>query len=95
MKHDDAGKVNERRRHQRKPLETKIKYTILMPYCAVGATKDISEGGLCLMLDRELNKGFILRIEMETSEGRVNQLVKVMWQQKAEDKFLTGVKFLT
>jgi riboflavin synthase alpha subunit len=95
MKHEDAGKVQERRRHQRKPLETKIKYTILMPYCAVGSTKDISEGGLCLTVDKELNKGFILRLEMETSEGKVNQLVKVMWQQKAGDKFLTGVKFLT
>jgi len=95
MKHEDAAKERERRRHQRKPLETRIKYTILMPYCAVGSTKDISEGGLCLMLDRELNKGFILRVELETSEGRTNQLVKVMWQQKAGDRFLTGVKFLT
>lgn len=95
MKHEDAGKVNERRRHERKPLETKIKFTILLPYCAVGSTKDISDGGMCFVVDKELNKGFILRLEMELSEGKVNQLAKVMWQRKAGDKFLTGVKFLT
>lgn len=94
MKQEDTGKVQERRRHQRKPLETKIKYAILMPSNAVGSTKDVSDGGLCLLLDRELSKGFILRVEMETGEGRKTHLVKVMWQQKTGDKFLTGVKFL-
>jgi len=95
MKTGDTGKVDERRGYQRKLLETKVKYTVLMPYCAVGATRDISEGGLCLLLDKGLNKGFVLRIEFETAEGKVNQLVKVMWQRKDGDKFLTGVKFLT
>ena len=95
MKQSTTGKVSDRRGSQRKRLETKVKYTVLMPYCALGSTKDISEGGLCLLLDRELKKGFVLRVEFETAEGKVNQLVKVMWQRKEGDKLLTGVKFLT
>ena len=95
MRQGSTGKVSDRRGFQRKALETKVKYIVLMPYCALGSTKNISEGGLCLLLDRELKKGFVLRVEFDTNDGKLNQLVKVMWQRKEGNRFLTGVKFLT
>ena len=58
-----AEEGSERRRFERKELNTEVKYTVLFPSINKGITKNISEGGLCLLINEQLNKGTILRVE--------------------------------
>ena len=93
-----GGEGQERRRFERKQLDTEVRYAVLYPLFKKGITQDISEGGLCLLLGEQMNKGDILRIEFDLPEEKVSHveaIVRVMWQRKKEEKFLTGVEFLT
>ena len=88
----------DRRQHRRVELATNLKYDIIpMAFTAeAGAIKNISEGGLCLLLDKELPKGTVLHVEfnLPPENDRIEAIVKVVWQQPIEGQFLTGVKFL-
>jgi len=88
----------DRRIHRRVELATNLKYDIIpMAFPAeAGAVKNISEGGLCLLLDKELPKGTVLHVEfnLPPENDRIEAIVKVVWQQPIEGQFLTGVKFL-
>lgn len=87
----------EQRTSKRVELVTDVKYSVLVPSQS-GLIKNISEGGLCLLLDERLPKGSILRVEFNLpgeKPSHIEALVKVIWQKAGEDKFLTGVKFLT
>ncbi len=93
-----AEEGSERRRFERKELNTEVKYTVLFPSINKGITKNISEGGLCLLINEQLNKGTILRVEFALpgeEASHIEAVVKVMWQRRQGDKFLTGVQFLT
>jgi len=93
--------ISERRRFERKEFTTEVKYTVLLPSANTGLTKNISEGGLCLLLNEQLDKGTILRVEFDLlgeeshEKTHIEAVVRIMWQEKQGDKFLTGVKFLT
>lgn len=87
----------EKRRHKRVDLSTNIRYTVLMSTPQYGLIKNISEGGLCLLLDKQLANGSILRVEFDLPGERqehIDALAKVVWQTAEEGKFLTGVKFI-
>jgi len=88
----------ERRRYFRKEVITGVSYRVIVPSIGEGVTKNISEGGLCLLLDKELPLGTILEIKFELpgEEGcPIETFVRVVWQRKTENGFLTGVKFGT
>jgi hypothetical protein len=89
----------ERRRFERKELNTELKYTILLPAFRKGITKNISQDGLCILIDQQLSKGSILRAEFDLLEDEgekehIEAMIKVMWQVRQGDKFLTGARFL-
>jgi hypothetical protein len=92
----DSG--SDRRVHRRVELATNLKYDIIQMAISAeaGAIKNISEGGLCLLLDKELPKGTVLHVEfnLPPENDRIEAIVKVVWQQPIEGQFLTGVKFL-
>lgn len=53
---------------------------------------------MCLLINEQLNKGTILRVEfilLGEEASHIEAVVKVMWQRRQGDKFLTGVQFLT
>ncbi len=87
----------ERRSSQRVELISNVTYSVVMPSYQTGLIRDISEGGLCLMLPQPLASGTILNVEFdlhgEQSE-HIKALVRVVWQKQEADKFQTGVKFL-
>lgn len=61
-----------------------------------GLTQNISEGGLCLLVNKELSPGAILELKFELPEENsraIETRVKVIWQDKMETGYLTGVKF--
>lgn len=91
-------KMSERRRFGRKELNTEVKYTVLFPASKKSIAKNISEGGLCLLLNEQLKKGSILQVEFDLPGeyiAHVEAVVKVMWQERQAEMFLTGVEFLT
>ena len=90
--------AEEQRKYWRQDLETEVKFTILHPATRCGVIKNISEGGLCLLVDLQLEKGTIMRLnfdlQVEDEKVYIDAVTKVMWQEKQADKYLTGVKFI-
>ncbi len=87
----------DRRKHKRVDLSTPVKYTVLMSLPQPGLIQNISEGGLCLLIDKQLTKGSILRVEFNLpgeKQEHIDALVEVTWQIPKEGRFLTGVEFI-
>jgi c-di-GMP-binding flagellar brake protein YcgR len=57
-------------------------------------TQDISQTGMCLLLDNEVSPGIILKLNFDLpgqSYKPIDTLAEVIWQ----DNYLTGVKFIS
>ncbi len=98
MKNNTPNKPDstQKRKHTREEIVTEVNYKILKPAGDVGLTQNISEGGLCLLLNNELSPGTVLEVQFalpEEAAKRVRSFVEVVWQSKTEKGFLTGVKF--
>jgi len=95
---NDSQDKEERRKYPRKEVVTNVSYRVVMPSGGEGLTMNISEGGLCLVLEKELPKGTILEIKFELPGNNsvpIETYVKIIWQKKIDRGFLTGVKFGT
>jgi c-di-GMP-binding flagellar brake protein YcgR len=100
MKNDTPKKPDsiQKRKHDREQVVTEVSYQILTPAGDMGLTQNISEGGLCLLLNNELSPGTVLQVQFtlpDEKAKKVKSFVEVIWQSKTEKGFLTGVKFLT
>jgi len=97
-KNNDSNDADDRRVHRRVELVTDFKYDIIPMHFPneSGLVQNISEGGLCLLLDKQLPKGTVLHIEfsLPPDNDHIEALVKVVWQQPIEGQFITGVKFM-
>lgn len=85
-----------KRRHHREEIFIDVIYKVLSPLKDVGLIRNISYGGLCLLLDNELRPGTILELKYRLPHEEDRQIVttvEVVWQKKTEKGFLTGVKF--
>ena len=88
----------ERRIHPRRALFTHVNYKVMMPSGDKGKTQNVSEGGICLMLNRKFPLGTILELNFESLEKEsrpIETFAKVIWQKKTDKGFLTGLKFGT
>ena len=86
---------DEKRMHTRKTLVAKVTYRILMRSKGETLTQNISEGGLCLILNRELAPGAILEVNIDMpgkDPKSIEIFAEVVWQKKTEMGFLTGLK---
>ena len=84
-----------KRKHARDEIIIDVIYKVLSPLKNVGLTRNISHGGLCLLLDEELRPGTILELKYRLPHEESRQIVntvEVVWQKKTEKGFLTGVK---
>jgi c-di-GMP-binding flagellar brake protein YcgR len=73
-----------------------VHYRVIKPLGERGKTQNISEGGICLMLQRELSPGTKLELKFELPSEKsklVEALAEVVWQKKTDRGFLTGVSF--
>ena len=95
-KDPNKSKVEQKRKHLRQEIITRVDYKVLTPSADVGLTQNVSEGGLCLVLNNELSPGTILEVKFEIpgdTPKQVESFVEVVWQKKTDKGFLTGVKF--
>lgn len=95
-KFNPKQKNKERRGHSREKLVTYVSYKVLTPAGDKGISQNISEGGLCLTLNKKLLPGTLLELifDLPRKEAKkVETFAKVVWQRKTEKGFLTGVKF--
>jgi len=84
-----------KREYPRTDVIVDVIYKVLSPLKDVGLTRDISQGGLCLLLNNELPPGTILELKYRLPHEEARQIVttvEVVWQKKTDKGFLTGVK---
>jgi hypothetical protein len=93
---DNIQNPEERRQYPRKEIYANMSYRELVPSGATGIIQDMSDGGLCLILNKEFPPGTVLEVTyvLPDEENRtVEKFVKVVWVRKTEKEYLTGVKF--
>jgi c-di-GMP-binding flagellar brake protein YcgR len=86
-------KTSDRRKHPRVDFIRSASYQFSKSSEFGVFTQDISQTGMCLLLDNEVNPGMILKLNFELpgqSYKPIDTLAEVIWQ----DNFLTGVKFI-
>lgn len=104
MEQEKPGKpFEERRKYVRLQTGVGVKYTIIGKPGEVRAfSKDISAGGLCLVLSDELTEQTPLQLEIKIPDLKdaIAALARVIWQKKFTDPtdaskvcFHTGVEF--
>ena len=71
----------------------RLRGEILGLYSLEGFTQNISESGLCLLLNEELSPGIIIKVEFNLPLNEIRHIkayAQVVWQKD----FLTGAKFV-
>jgi PilZ domain len=89
-----AKENKERRSHHRRMLVTKVSYRVLMHSKGETLTQNISQGGLCLILDKEFPAGAALGIKLDMpgrDSGPIELLAQIVWQKKTEMGYITGL----
>lgn len=95
-KDPNESNPEQKRKHRRQEIITSVDYKVLTPSGDVGTTQNVSEGGLCLLLNNEFSPGTILEVKFEIpgdTPKQVESFVETVWQKKTDKGFLTGVKF--
>ncbi len=90
----DTQKEEERRKFFRVDLIKRVRYKILGFTSIECFTQNISEGGLCLLIGKDLFPGMTVKVEFALP-GNNSKIVRanavVVWQRN----YLTGVKFIS
>lgn len=94
MKDDSRNNLSaeDKRQYERKEILAEMSYRELVPSGKKGTIQNISEGGFCLLLNKEISFNSILEVKYELKAKEA--FVQVVWQKKTGNGFLTGVKFL-
>lgn len=93
---NNSQNPEERRQSLRKEIYANMTYRELMPSGEEGIIQDMSDGGLCLILNKKFPPGTVLEVKyvLPEEENRiVEKFVRVVWVRKTENKYLTGAKF--
>ncbi len=103
MKQQEGKPFKERRKYVRLEASVKVKYTVIgKPGTIKVFSKNISAGGLCLLLDEQLAVDTPLQLEIKIPDlkGSIRAIARVVWQKDfesagAEPKvyFTTGIEF--
>jgi c-di-GMP-binding flagellar brake protein YcgR len=93
----------ERRKYVRLKACVAVKYTVVgKPGTVTVSSKNISAGGLCLLVEEELAKDTPLQLEFRLPDlnNPIGALGRVVWQRRFESKgerskvyFETGIEF--
>ena len=86
-------KKSDRRKYPRVDFIRNASYQLSQSSRFGVFTQDISQTGMCLLLDNEVYPGMILSLNFELpgqSYKPIDTLAEVIWQ----DNYLTGVKFI-
>ena len=104
----DAGVMpdpRDHRRHERLPLETKVRYKVIQrqrgegvpaAFRPDGRSTNISLCGLALVTEQPLKKGDYLKLEL-TLPGKaqaIRALAEIMWSATEGGRNASGIRFL-
>lgn len=97
---DEVSKhISDKRLHPRKQHMTGLHYYVLASPQGAGIVRDVSEGGMCALLDKPLPEGTQLRVRFTIPDGikesSIEMIGKVIRCTKADDGFITGIQFVT
>jgi len=99
MEQESQYRGPERRRAHRKRIITAVEYSILGNPQGSGISKDLSERGFCFLLEQYMPTGVILKIKFNLPQDGeqipIEAVGKVVWSEKTEGGYLTGLQFLT
>jgi hypothetical protein len=88
----------DKRRWPRKKHITGVDYYVLTTPHGSGIIRDISEGGISMLIDRHLLEGTIIRLRFALPEQNINMPIeavgKVIWTRKTESGYTTGIQFM-
>jgi c-di-GMP-binding flagellar brake protein YcgR len=88
----------ERRKYPRKKIIMGVDYSVLATPQGTGVIKNISEGGVCILIDKFLASGTILKLKYYTQKKGEEVLVetvgKVCWCRQGDQGYLVGVQFV-
>lgn len=88
----------ERRRYPRKEFVTKVNYFVITTPSGSGLIKNISEGGICMFVEKILLPSTILKLEFNLPEQNeaisIEAIGKVVWIKEVEGGYLVGVQFI-
>ena len=90
----DHGKHKQKRKNPRVDLSTEVRYQVLGHTSKEVISQNISEGGMCLLLDRKISPRMILELEFKlpgNSKELINAYAEVVWQRNSH----TGIKFIS
>ena len=93
---DNRDKKEIKREHHRTEMFFDVIYKVVSPIKGIGLSRNCSQGGLCLLLDNELPPGTILELKyrLPHEEHRlVETTVEVVWQERTDKGYITGVKY--
>lgn len=90
---DDDDVRDQRRASRRWPLDARVSVTSPVPVS--GRAVDISAGGMCAVLSRQLAPGMRCRVRIEASEDNSGtQYAQVVWVRPSLTACTTGLRFL-
>ncbi len=93
----NGQETGDRRKFPRKQVFTNVSYKILMPEAGAGETKDLSDGGLCIVVDKDLPRGTILELDFDVPGNepvKIKASAEVIWQKKTDKGYITGLEFI-
>lgn len=98
MSNENSKEDSDRRRAGRVDLKTTVKYSLVTPSFESALIRNISSTGLCILINRKLPEGSVLRVEFQLPGDKpenIEALARVVWQRQEGEDLLTGVKFLS
>jgi len=78
----------ERRQFRRYPIQLPLVHTSKnpdAPATGIGWTRDLSEGGACVELDRRLSAPTPLQVRLQTDRGAIDVEVQVVWELESQE----------
>jgi hypothetical protein len=89
----------ERRQFPRVNVTTTVKFVMLLPTVEEGITKDISQGGMCLMTKKRMIMGDLIQLKFDLPGDKpehIEVVGRAVWvKEKGDGFYLIGIKFLT
>ncbi|MDH5673501.1 MAG: PilZ domain-containing protein [Myxococcales bacterium] len=81
-----------RREGRRFPLNADVE--VLEPVSAHGVVINVSEGGMRVAIDRELQVDAMCVLEVQLEQGKTIELARVAWVREHPDGFLVGLSLV-
>lgn len=86
---------SERRQFRRYPIQLPFVHKSKNPsstVSGVGWTRDLSEGGACVELDRRLSAPAPLQVRLQTDRGAIDVEVQVVWELETREGVVSSTK---